>query len=89
MKLYDICPEAKEQGLDNIEIHSVTDDTRKLSKGDIFLCIKGNRFDGHDAAPKMIARGAALVAAEHDTGVRPQIIVPDTRKYLAVLAANY
>lgn len=89
MKLYSICPEAREQGLDNIEIHSFTDDTRKLSKGDIFLCIKGNNFDGHDAAPKMIAEGAALVVAEHDTGVRPQLIVPDTRKYLAVLAANF
>lgn len=89
MKLYDLCAEAKEQGIDNIDIHSVTDDTRKLSQGDIFVCIKGGGFDGHGAAPKMIAEGAALVVAEHDTGVRPQLIVPDTRKYLAVLAANY
>ncbi|MDE6725248.1 MAG: UDP-N-acetylmuramoyl-L-alanyl-D-glutamate--2,6-diaminopimelate ligase, partial [Ruminiclostridium sp.] len=83
MKLYDLCPEAQEQGIENIEIHSVTDDTRKLSKGDVFVCIKGGSFDGHEAAPKMIAEGAALVVAERDTGVRPQIIVPDTRKYLA------
>ena len=89
MRLYDLCPIAREQGIENIEIHSVTDDTRKLSKGDIFVCIKGGSFDGHEAAPKMIAEGAALVVAEHDTGVRPQIIVPDTRRFLAVLAANY
>lgn len=89
MKLYDICPEAQKNGIENLEINSVTDDTRKLSKGDIFVCIKGGSFDGHDAAPKMIAEGAAMVVAERDTGVRPQLIVPDTRKYLSLLAANY
>lgn len=89
MKLYDICPEAEENGIENLEINSVTDDTRKLSKGDIFVCIKGESFDGHEAAPKMIAEGAAMVVAEHDTGVRPQLIVPDTRKYLSLLAASY
>lgn len=89
MKLYDICPEAEEQGLSNMEIHSVTDDTRKLSKGDIFVCIKGNNFDGHNAAPKMIAEGAAVVVAEHNTGVAPQLMVSDTRKYFALLAARF
>lgn len=89
MKLYDICHEAKEAGINDREINSVTDNTEKLVDGDIFVCIKGKNFDGHSAAKQMLAKGASLIVAEHDTGVADQIIVPDTRSYLAELSANY
>ena len=89
MRLCDICPEAKEQGVADCEIRSVTDDTRELRKGDIFVCIKGNSFDGHSAAAEMLKKGAAAVVVEQDMGLERQIIVPDTRKQYALLAAAY
>lgn len=89
MKLYEICKDAREQGIPDLEIGSVTDNTNKLRKGDVFVCIKGNSFDGHAAAEEMLKKGAALIVADHDLGLSPQLIVPDTRKYLAVLAAAY
>ena len=89
MHLYDICPEAKEQSVPDCEIRSVTDDTRELQKGDVFLCIKGNSFDGHSAAAEMLEKGAAAVVAERDLGLERQVIVPDTRKQYALLAAAY
>ncbi len=89
MNLYEICKEAEQQGIPDCEINSVTDNTTKLQKNDIFVCIKGKSFDGHTAAEEMLQKGAALIVAEHDTGLSPQIIVPDTRKYLALLAAAY
>lgn len=89
MKLYDICPQAMEKGISDVEINSVTDNTNKLQKGDIFVCIKGKNFDGHSAAREMEQKGAALIVAETDTGAERQLIVPDTREYYAYLAANY
>ena len=89
VQLYDILPEAKAQGVPDCEIRSVTDDTRELQKGDIFVCIKGNNFDGHSAAADMLKKGAAAVVAEQDLGLDRQIIVPDTRKQYALLAAAY
>lgn len=89
MKLYQICSEAKAQGIPDLEINSVTDNTKKLQKKDIFVCIKGKNFDGHSAAEEMLKKGAALIVADHDLGLSPQLIVEDTRKYLALLAAAY
>lgn len=89
MRLYSVCPEAEKAGIEDREINSVTDNTAKLEAGDIFVCIKGVRFDGHSAAADMLKKGAALIVAETDTGCSPQIIVPDTRKYYARLAAAY
>ena len=89
MQLYEICREAKEQGLADCQIRSVTDNTNDLEKGDIFVCIKGNSFDGHSAAAEMLEKGAAAVVTERDLGLEKQIIVPDTRKQYALLAAAY
>lgn len=89
MQLYDICPEAEKQGVPDCGIRSVTDDTRQLQAGDVFVCIKGNSFDGHSAAAEMLEKGAAAVIVQKDIGLEKQIIVPDTRKYYALLAARY
>ena len=89
MQLYEICPEAKEQGVADCKIRSVTDNTNDLEKGDIFVCIKGSSFDGHSAAAEMLKKGAAAVIVQQDLGLERQVIVSDTRKQYALLAAAY
>lgn len=89
MRLYDISPEAREQGVADCEVASVTDETAKVGKNDIFVCIKGKSFDGHDAAKEMLEKGAAAVVTEQDLGLERQIIVTSTRKYFSVLASRY
>jgi UDP-N-acetylmuramoyl-L-alanyl-D-glutamate--2,6-diaminopimelate ligase len=89
MTLYEICPLAKEKGISDTEINSVTDNTNKLQKGDVFVCIKGKSFDGHSAAAEMEKKGASLIVAERDTGCERQLLVQNTREYYAYLAANY
>jgi UDP-N-acetylmuramoyl-tripeptide--D-alanyl-D-alanine ligase len=42
-------------------VSSVSTDTRKIGPGDMFLCLKGERFDGHDFADTAIEAGAAAV----------------------------
>ena len=36
---------------------SVSTDTRTLGRGDIFVALKGDRFDGHAFVPKAVAAG--------------------------------
>lgn len=63
------------------EIASVTDKFDNINKGDVFVCIKGNRFDAHTLAVRAIEdKGASAVVVEHDTGATNQVIVDNTRK---------
>ncbi len=78
-----------EKKFENIEVQGVTADSRKVNKGDAFICIKGTTFDGHTAAMAAEDSGAAVIIAERDTGAKCQIIVPDTREALALMSANY
>jgi UDP-N-acetylmuramoyl-tripeptide--D-alanyl-D-alanine ligase len=43
------------------EMRSITTDTRKIGKGDVFLALKGERFDGHDYLRDAVRDGAAAV----------------------------
>jgi len=67
----------------------VTDDSRKVKPGCVFVCVEGTRFDGHTFARAAIGQGAACVVAQRDTGVQPQILVEDTREAYALLCGNY
>lgn len=50
----------------NAELQHIVTDSRQLGKGDLFVAIKGEMFDGHDFVATAFARGAcaALVAPE-------------------------
>ena len=90
MKLYDLIKDVAQTTLSNTEITGVTSDTRReLAPGFVFVCIKGNTFDGHTAARDMIAKGAAVIVAEHDLGLDNQIIVEDTRAAYPALCAAW
>jgi UDP-N-acetylmuramoyl-tripeptide--D-alanyl-D-alanine ligase len=62
----------------------VSIDSRTLSAGDLFVAIRGERFDGHDFAAAARDRGASglLVSRPLDVGL-PQVVVDDTLRALA------
>lgn len=79
----------KYKGIDR-DILGITDDTRLVKKDFIFVCVKGERFDGHTAAAEMLEKGAAAVVCSHDLGLKDrQIIVDDTRKFYGLLTAAW
>ena len=82
MKLYDLLENNAETKLDNIDITAITDDTRKVSDGCLFFCVKGGSFDGHTAAAEMLEKGAAAVVCEHDLGLGDRQILTDNSRRL-------
>ena len=63
-----------EEELERLPVTSVTNDSRQVRKGSIFVCIRGGRFDGHSKAGEALAAGALRVLrgeekAKNYTGV--------------------
>lgn len=72
-----------------IEITDVISNTKDIKKDVLFVCIKGEHFDGHTAAHRAVEKGAAAVVCEHDVGVENQFIVENTRNALSLIASNF
>lgn len=68
--------------LSECDITSITDDTRKVEKGSLFFCVKGENFDGHTVAGNMIEKGAVAVVCEHDLGLGERQIITDNTRCL-------
>lgn len=73
----------------NDEVSFITDDSRKINVGTIFVCVKGRHFDGHDVAKQAQKNGAVLIVAERDLGLENQIIVDNSRMAYSRMAANF
>lgn len=75
------------------EISGVSADTRTLRRGDLFVAIKGPRFDGHDFLQQAFEQGASgAVVAGLEPGFelnRPMLLVRDTMAALRHMAAGY
>jgi UDP-N-acetylmuramoyl-tripeptide--D-alanyl-D-alanine ligase len=76
------------------EFTGVSTDSRRISVGDLFVALKGDRFDGHAYVSEVRARGAvaAMVdsawAAKQSSGL-PLLTVVDTHLALGALAADW
>ncbi len=66
----------------------VSTDTRTLERGDTFLALRGERYDGHDFAAEAARRGAAMLVLERqlpETRGTSTMLVPDgQRAYMAL-----
>jgi len=72
------------------EFAAVSIDSRTLAPGDLFVALRGERFDGHDYAAAAVERGAVAVVVERDLGLPvPQLIAPDSLAALAAAAAAW
>ncbi|WP_276355931.1 UDP-N-acetylmuramoyl-L-alanyl-D-glutamate--2,6-diaminopimelate ligase [Cohnella caldifontis] len=62
-------------------------DSRKAKPGTLFFCLPGHTVDGHEFAGQAAEKGAAALVVSRELPVSlPQLVVPDTRLALAVLA---
>jgi UDP-N-acetylmuramoyl-L-alanyl-D-glutamate--2,6-diaminopimelate ligase len=79
-------------GSAGVNVRRITTDSRGVQPGDLFIAVKGDSSDGHEHAQQAAARGAAAIVAERQldlTGDVPVLLVPNTRRALASLAAAW
>ncbi len=76
----------------DLEIEGIAYDSRKVESNFLFISIKGFKTDGHNYIQEAINNGATAILVQ-DKGIGlPQttlIRVPDTRKVMAKIAANF
>jgi UDP-N-acetylmuramoyl-tripeptide--D-alanyl-D-alanine ligase len=72
-------------------IQRVHTDSRTLQAGDLFVALKGERFDAHDFLPQVATTGALAALAEQGLSKAQLagIEVPDTRLALGQLAKGW
>lgn len=73
------------------EFDGLTTDSRAVAAGNLFVALRGERFDAHDFLPQVAEHKVAGVVAEYlPTGVDvPALIVPDTRIALGQIGAGW
>ncbi|HEY4600398.1 MAG TPA: UDP-N-acetylmuramoyl-L-alanyl-D-glutamate--2,6-diaminopimelate ligase [Cerasibacillus sp.] len=76
----------------HLEIAAIEVDSRKVSPGSLFVCIKGFTVDGHDFVKEALDNGASAIIAEKEMTLPesvPVIYVSDTKRALAMLAVRF
>ncbi|MEJ8735265.1 UDP-N-acetylmuramoyl-L-alanyl-D-glutamate--2,6-diaminopimelate ligase [Mediterraneibacter sp. ICN-202921] len=80
------------RGSDKTEVTMLANDSRKVEKGSVFVCISGAVSDGHAYIKEVAEKGASAVIIEKDAET-PEgltvIRVRDTRYALALMSAAY
>lgn len=74
------------------EVYGCEIDNRRVQPQSLFICIKGERFDGHDFAESAVEEGAIAVMCEKELNLPEniaQIIVSDTSKAFLQFANYY
>lgn len=71
-----------------VEVTSVTHDSRAVTGGALFCCVRGFSRDGHEFAAEAVARGAVALLVDHRLEVAvPQLVVDDVRVAMGPVAA--
>jgi UDP-N-acetylmuramoyl-tripeptide--D-alanyl-D-alanine ligase len=85
-----LLPGSRLWGAGGITITRVHSDTRSLTAGDLFVALRGERFDGHDYLPQAQQAGAVAALAERGlSAALPGLQVTDTQLALQQLAAHW
>lgn len=80
------------QGTEDVPVTGICMDSRKVTGGNLFICISGYQSDGHDFIPKALEAGATSLVVEKDVDVPDNITVvkvKDGRVALALLSAAW
>lgn len=72
-------------------VTSVTDDSRAVASGSLFVAVKGERVDGHRFVAQAIQAGAVAIVAQESVEVvsLPLVKVADSRKALGLIGSRF
>jgi UDP-N-acetylmuramoyl-L-alanyl-D-glutamate--2,6-diaminopimelate ligase len=94
MKLTDVLAgcgaEQTSGGRTSVDVTGVTQDSRKVKPGDLFVAVPGAKEDGAQFVGEAVSRGAVAVVSEKPVSSQvPFFKVSNARKALALIAANF
>ena len=73
----------------NVNFNGVSIDSRTIKKGNLFVAIKGENFDGHQFINDAVKKGSAAIVTEKQLENIPQLVVKDTVIALGKIANFY
>lgn len=75
----------------DVEINSISRDSRDIGDNCLYIPLKGEKFDGHDFIETACAEGAVAVITEreYEHCPVPSVVVKDTKKALGDIARYY
>jgi len=81
----------EQRGNVSLPMHAITDDSRAVTDGSLFVAVKGERVDGHGFVEQAIKAGASAVIAQASvaSGLVPFVRVADSRKALGLLSSRF
>ena len=81
----------KQHGDVSRPVHAITEDSRAVRAGSLFVAVKGERVDGHGFVEQAIKAGAVAVIAQAPvaSGPLPFVQVTDSRKALGLLGSRF
>lgn len=84
-------PDATMFGTGGERFTGVTTDSRQIRPGELYIALRGERFDGHDFIDSVIEAGAGGIVTEvmPQTLRVPTLCVTDTRQALGAIAAGW
>ncbi|WP_257460671.1 UDP-N-acetylmuramoyl-L-alanyl-D-glutamate--2,6-diaminopimelate ligase [Archangium lipolyticum] len=94
MKLTDVLAgcgaEQTSGGRTSVDVTGVSQDSRKVKPGDLFVAVPGSKEDGAQFVGEAVSRGAVAVVSEKPVASQvPFFKVSNARKALALIAANF
>ena len=89
-------PAVEIAGNREVVVAGIAYDSRRVARGDAFICVRGEKADGHDFIAEAVERGAValVVEAGRAVGVKPPpggaiAFVPDSRGAMASIARAF
>jgi UDP-N-acetylmuramoyl-L-alanyl-D-glutamate--2,6-diaminopimelate ligase len=81
----------EQRGNFDLTVTGITDDSRAVTKGSLFVAVKGERVDGHDFVQSTKQAGAVAVVGQRsvNTSSLPYVRVSDSRKALGWLGSQF
>lgn len=72
----------------SIDVSGITDDSRSVAAGDLFLAVRGDASDGHDFVSAAIEAGAVAILAERAVADarKPVVVAADLKRQRSAIA---
>lgn len=91
MRLSELAPEHFVAGTADPDLSGLTEDSRRITSGMLFVAVPGTALDGHSYISDALTRGAAAIVAERAMESPPVAFlqVPSARRALSSMAARF